>query len=269
MFGLKTALFCGPMKSGTTWVHAYLQARGDVCLPTRTKEIFYFDRYYRRGPTWYQGQFEPKPQHRLLADVAPSLLTHPEAPARVAQTLPQAQVIILRRDPVARAWSHYLHLKRYGYTAAPLDEALESHPAILEASQVEHWLERWRAELGAGRVHLLDTVLLGQDTQGFARALDALLGLPPAAAEAAQIGRVNGAAVPRHYLLSKLARKISYGLRDIGLDALVQAARDHGWNRIYARRRDDRPPPVPSQADTALLRRRLAATAAPPGKEPA
>ncbi|MFW8637304.1 sulfotransferase family protein [Cribrihabitans pelagius] len=257
MFGLKTAVFCGPMKSGTTWVHAYLQARGDVCLSGRTKETFFFDRYYGRGPAWYEGQFRPEPQHRLLADVAPSILAHPQAPVRVAETLPEAQVIILRRDPVARAWSHYLHLKRYGYTSAPLAEAIETHPAIIEASQVERWLERWRAELGAERVSLLDAALLSRDAQAFARDVDALLGLPASPVDASRIGRVNGAAVPRHYLISKLARRISYGLRDIGLDGLVQAARDRGWNRIYARRAGAGPPPAATEADRDLIRSKL------------
>ncbi|MFW8596396.1 sulfotransferase family protein [Cribrihabitans neustonicus] len=257
MFGLKTAVFCGPMKSGTTWVHAYLQARGDVCLPARTKEIFYFDRYYTRGPAWYEGQFRPQPQHRMLVDVAPSILAQPHAPVRVAETLPEARVIILRRDPVARAWSHYLHLKRYGYTAAPLAEAIEAHPAIIEASQVERWLARWRAALGEDRVSLLDASLLSRDAQAFARAVDALLGLPESPVDASRIGRINGAAVPRHYLISKLARKISYGLRDIGLDGLVQAARDRGWNRIYARRSGAAPPPAASEADKDLIRSKL------------
>lgn len=257
MFGMKTTVFCGPMKSGTTWVHAYLKARGDVCLPARTKEIFYFDRYYRRGSAWYEAQFRPAPHHRMVADVAPSILAHPEAPARVAKTLPEARAVILRRDPVARAWSHYLHLKRYGYTSAPLAQAIEAHPVIIQASLVDLWLERWRAALGAERVSVLDTALLSSDAQAFSRQVDGLLGLPESKVSAGGIGRINGAALPRHYLISKAARKISYALRDIGLDAVVQAARDRGWNRIYARRSGSQPPPAATEADRELIRRKL------------
>ena len=253
---MKTAVFCGPMKSGTTWIHAYFQARGDVCLPARTKEIFYFDRYYRRGSAWYEAQFQPQPHHRIAADVAPSILAHPEAPARVAETLPEASVIILRRDPVARAWSHYLHLKRYGYTSEPLAAAIKAHPEIIQASQVDLWQERWRAALGEDRVSVLDTALLASDAQAFARQLDSLLGLPPSPVRAEAIGRVNGAAQPRHYLLSKAARTLSYALRDIGLEGLVQAARNRGWNRIYTRRAGA-PPPAATDADRALIQRKL------------
>ncbi len=256
MFGLKPTIFCGPMKSGTTWVHEYLKARGDVCLPARTKEIFFFDRYYRRGDSWYRGQFRPEPQHRLLVDVAPSILAHPEAPARVAETLPEANVVILRRDPVARAWSHYLHLKRYGYTAAPLDKAIDSHPVIIEASRVEFWRDRWRAALGEDRVCIMDTELLGTDTAGFARAIDRLLGLPDSSVDVTALGKVNGAAAPRHHLISALARKASYALRDAKLDVVVQAARDLGLNRIYASRRPG-PALKASEADRDLILHKL------------
>jgi hypothetical protein len=39
-----SALFDGPTKSGTTWHHACLQARGDVALPGRMKPIAFFDK---------------------------------------------------------------------------------------------------------------------------------------------------------------------------------------------------------------------------------
>ncbi|MEO0524810.1 MAG: sulfotransferase [Pseudomonadota bacterium] len=245
------------MKSGTTWIHEYFKARGDICLPARTKEIFFFDRYYRRGKGWYEGQFRPKSRDIMVVDVAPSILSHPEAPRRVSETVPDATVVMLRRDPVARAWSHYLHLKRYGYTAAPLSEAIETYPTIIEASLVDVWLERWRAALGADRVHALDSDLLSQDAHAYGRKIDALLGLPESVVDMGEIGRVNGASMPRHYLLSKAARKISYGLRDVGMDAVVQAARDMGLNRIYASSRRARPPERATEADRNLILSKL------------
>ena len=234
MLALKPTVFCGPMKSGTTWIYEYLKARGDVCLPAVTKEIFFFDKYYERGAKWYGRQFRPTPHHRAIIDVAPSIISHPAAPARVAKTLPDANVVILRRDPVARAWSHYLHLRRYGYTAAPLDEAIHSYPVIIEASRVDFWLETWRAELGCEKVHLMDTDLLRSDATAFSKKLDGLLGLPDGTVNVDEIGRVNAAALPRHHLLSLGARKVSHALRDARMEPLVQAARKLGLNRIYS-----------------------------------
>ncbi|MCV6592315.1 MAG: sulfotransferase domain-containing protein [Silicimonas sp.] len=257
MFGLKPVIFCGPMKSGTTWVHAYFKQRGDVALPVRTKEIFYFDRYFARGIGWYKSQFDPQPAHQVLVDVAPSIMIVPEAPERVAATFDRAQIVILRRDPVARVWSHYLHLKRYGYTAAPLTEAIEAHPAIIEASRVDAWRDRWQSVFGAAAVTILDADLLGTDPQGFARSIDRVLGLPARDGVAEQIGRINPAGSPRHVLVSKVARKISYGLRDMRMDAVVQLARDLGLNRIYSGSGNSRPPPQLDPASREFIERKL------------
>jgi hypothetical protein len=257
MLGLKPTVFCGPMKSGTTWVHEYLKARGDVCLPAVTKEIFFFDRYYGRGTDWYERQFRPAAHHRIIVDVAPSIISHPDAPARVAETLPDADVVMLRRDPVARAWSHYLHLRRYGYTAAPLDEAIDAHPVIIEASRVDLWLERWRAEIGAERVHVMDTDLLFTDSTAFSKKLNALLGLPESAVNVSEIGRVNPAALPRHHLLSAAARRVSHALRDARMEALIQAARNLGLNRIYSSRSKSSKIPKASDAERDLIANKL------------
>jgi hypothetical protein len=257
MFGMKSTVFCGPMKSGTTWVHEYLKARGDVCLPARTKEIFFFDRYFTRGTAWYQDQFRPEPHHQIVVDVAPSIVAHPDAPGRVDQTFPDANVVILRRDPVARAWSHYLHLKRYGYTSASLDKAIGSHPSIIEASRTDFWLQQWRNELGSGRVHELEADLLFSDPTAFAKKLNGLLGLPNSAVNANDIGKVNGAALPRHHLVSAAARKLSYALRDARMDAVVQLARNMGLNKIYSSSRQSGPPPKASQAERDLIMHKL------------
>ena len=68
------ALFVGPTKSGTTWIHRYLESRGDVALPAQMKETFFFDKVYDNGFDWYANLFPPESDGRLRAEVAPSLL---------------------------------------------------------------------------------------------------------------------------------------------------------------------------------------------------
>jgi Sulfotransferase domain len=45
-------------------------------------------------------------------DATPSYLFHPAVPERVAATLPEARLLVILRDPVDRAYSHYQHARR-------------------------------------------------------------------------------------------------------------------------------------------------------------
>ena len=167
---LPTALVIGPMKAGTTWVNAYLAWRGDVCLPRGVKETFFFDRHSDRTTGWYAGHFRhhDPARHRAAVEVAPSLFHCPEAPGRVAGTLGAVPLIVTTRDPVARAWSHYLHLRRKGYTDAPLAEAITRHPEIVAASRYEAQLARWRAAMPGSPVTVLALEDLIADPAGHA-----------------------------------------------------------------------------------------------------
>ena len=43
LLSIPFCLFMGPQRSGTSWLYRYLMDRGDVCLPSGVKEVFFFD----------------------------------------------------------------------------------------------------------------------------------------------------------------------------------------------------------------------------------
>ena len=54
---LPTFLGIGVPRGGTTWLHTLLATHPDVYIPTRRKEIRFFDRHFDRGLGWYEGFF--------------------------------------------------------------------------------------------------------------------------------------------------------------------------------------------------------------------
>lgn len=76
-----------------------------VAKPSR-KEMHFFDLNFHRGEHWYRAFFPVRGSARTV-DASPSYLVHPSAANRAHQTVPDAKVIALLRDPVARAWSHF------------------------------------------------------------------------------------------------------------------------------------------------------------------
>lgn len=133
-------LVIGAQRSGTSSLYRYLGAHPNVVPPVR-KEVGYFTRRYSAGESWYRAHFHLAARRRLASalqghpplafEATPDYLVHPLAPARAARLLPDAKVVVLLRDPVERAFSHYRHMVRLGFETLPFAAALEREPERL------------------------------------------------------------------------------------------------------------------------------------------
>ncbi len=103
---LPSFIIAGVQKGGTSSLYYYLDQHPDVHLPLK-KETNYFDLYIKRGINWYKGFFPILDENRITGEATPSYFFHPKVPLRIAQGLPAVKIIILLRDPIERAFSHY------------------------------------------------------------------------------------------------------------------------------------------------------------------
>lgn len=123
-------IVAGVQKGGTTSLYHSLQAHPAVRL-SRVKEHHFFDEHYQRGMAWYRGQFPALQSGEITGDLTPLYLFHPLARQRMARHCPAARLIVLLRDPVERAWSHYHHEVRLGFESRPFEQAIAAEPATL------------------------------------------------------------------------------------------------------------------------------------------
>lgn len=125
---LPNFVFLGPDKSGSTWLHAALSRHPLVYL-TPGKDLHFFDRYFDRGLDWYAAQFRGAEQHHeIVGEIGTRYLYARRVPLRIHQTLPDARLMVCVRDPVKRAFSSYLYLRRQGQDLGTFAEALDSTP---------------------------------------------------------------------------------------------------------------------------------------------
>jgi sulfotransferase family protein len=120
-------LILGAQKAGTTALYSYLRRHAQIGGPI-WKEVSYFDRHYPRGTAWYRGQFPLRNDGRIAGEASPGYLFHPLAPERVRQTVPDAKLIVLLRDPIDRALSHYHHEVALGREPLSFEEAIDAEP---------------------------------------------------------------------------------------------------------------------------------------------
>jgi len=127
-------IIIGAMRGGTTSLYSYMTAHPGVG-PAHTKEVHFFDVHHKKGFSWYQAQFpllvqkyytEFLQKRRFITgEASPYYLFHPHAPKRIVKRLPHVKLIVLLRDPVTRAYSHYHHEVSSGFETLSFAEAIE------------------------------------------------------------------------------------------------------------------------------------------------
>jgi Sulfotransferase domain len=123
---LPSFLIIGVQKGGTTSLYRYLEDHPSIA-GAFAKEVHFFDNHtrdhkYGKGMSWYRSNFVYDTNRRLpwlanqpeiiTGEGSPDYIFDVHAPKRIATHLPNAKIIVLLRDPVDRAYSHYLHNTR-------------------------------------------------------------------------------------------------------------------------------------------------------------
>lgn len=130
-------LIIGAMKCGTSSLFRYLEAHPNVAV-SRPKEVHYFDDNAHRSLNWYRKHFPirfSKDGRAALrcGEASPYYLFCDTAPDRVKAALPDARLIVMLRDPVARAYSHYHHVNANGHDDRTFAQAVEAEITHIES----------------------------------------------------------------------------------------------------------------------------------------
>jgi hypothetical protein len=147
---LPNLIVIGGQKCGTTSLHNYLAAHPQIAM-SRDKELDFFTSWgQRRGLSWYEQHFTRNAPVRGESSPAytawPHILGVPEA---IHQTIPDARLIYLVRDPVDRIVSEYLHAVGHGHERRSLirvaaQPGFENSPYVAKsryATQLARYLE--------------------------------------------------------------------------------------------------------------------------------
>jgi len=143
MRALPDFMIIGAQKAGTTSLFEDLMRHPRIKRPL-DKELHYFSDpgNYQKGLAWYRSQFPIRLSpagavagKQLTGEATPYYLFHPLAPQRIFETLPRVKLIVMLRDPVDRAFSHYFHEVREKRETRSFEQAIENEPAEMEQEE--------------------------------------------------------------------------------------------------------------------------------------
>jgi tetratricopeptide (TPR) repeat protein len=145
-------IIIGSQRCGTTSLYTYLAEHPQILTPIK-KEMDFFSWHFHRGIDWYLAHFPPMPpgEQFVTGEASPSYFDSREAPERLYSACPEAKLIVLLRNPVDRAISHFYRLKGLNWEGRSLDRAisdeierLNQNPEYIIGEEPGNYLARGR-----------------------------------------------------------------------------------------------------------------------------
>jgi hypothetical protein len=164
-------LIIGAQKAASTWLSSCLSQHPQVFMVHGT---YFFDNptNFAKGVTWYRRFFDGAAGKQAIGEKTPSYLwgekfaggAAQDVPARVRQVIPHAKIVIILRNPVARAVSHFNHAIRSGKVSpfVDIDRALTTPEfaatrglGILQGGLYYRHIRRWLDYFPREQMHVL------------------------------------------------------------------------------------------------------------------
>jgi hypothetical protein len=134
-------IIIGAQKCGTSSIYFNLRKHKWIS-PALTKEVHFFDHNYNKGPGWYRKHFPTRHYRKIsktlfnrdiiTGEASPDYINYYHVPQRIYNLIPGIKLLVILRNPVDRAYSHYQHYYRQGLEELSFEEALECEERRLE-----------------------------------------------------------------------------------------------------------------------------------------
>lgn len=124
-------IIAGSQKCGTSALEGYLRTHPQICMGSGRKEIHFFDneKLFQMSfikYQYYHSFFKVEPHHKQVGEATPEYMWWHDAPKRMWQYNPDLKIIIILRNPIDRAFSHWKMMKKRGKDSISFLEAIKT-----------------------------------------------------------------------------------------------------------------------------------------------
>src|SRR5258705_166856 len=143
-------ILAGAQKSGTTALHYFLSRHPDICMGDQ-QEIHFFDNnaMFVAEPNYEKlhKHYPPIAPSTIAGDCTPSYVYHEPAMQRIWNYNPNIKLLILLRNPVERAFTHwnmqrYVGRRKFCYTTCSRKTLHKSNKCSVGIAQIGNYRKR-------------------------------------------------------------------------------------------------------------------------------
>lgn len=241
---LPNFLYIGPDKSGSTSLYNYLKWHPDAYVP-RVKELYFFDAHYNRGIDWYRSYFVSTQSAHAVGEISHEYLYSPLAARRIGRDLGRSvKLVAILREPLERARSSYLFMRRQGRTKLSFPQALEQIPDLLDRGNYVKYLGPYLHHFEHQNLYLGSFDQLSRQPRVFYEDLSRFLGLPHVDVPEVVLKAQLPASRARFEPAARAARVGAVALRSCRMEPVVAKVKEARFvqEALYRRLEDSEKP---------------------------
>lgn len=223
---LPNFIIVGAPRCGTTFVARNLSEHPEIFVASGMEDptagdVHYFDvsneigaRNHEKGRDWYEGLFSDAKGYNVIGEKTADYLVDEQAPSLIHEELGHVKIIVVLRDPVMRAWSHFCHSRhRIPWSTRFCDVVFSgqdpSGVPVLAAGQYYYWLGEYFNRFGSDNVHVVLQEDLDSSPVAVLKSICDFLGVKVSSKLLVHEGRVNQSSLDFFsVLLAKVGRFI-------------------------------------------------------------
>jgi len=239
---LPTFLIPGAPKAGSSTIYRCLAAHPQILMSDR-KEPDFFGGHWADGIAYYERFFDAYNGEAAVGEATVGYLSDPEAPGRIHQVLPDVKFILVLREPISRAVSHYWWRVHTNFETRTFDEVLaadDNYP--VECGLYYTHIRRYLELFPLSRMHFILTDDMARDLEAEVDAATRFLGVE---SSPVATGRSNQARALRSRTAgSLLARTSTSRLKHLAPRPVRSLASKTVATLARANTKPFRPPPL-------------------------
>ncbi|MBL4590462.1 MAG: sulfotransferase [Phycisphaerales bacterium] len=137
----------GAMKCATSSLHDQLDRQTGISMSDPKEPNFFSDGpNFAKGMDWYRALFASMPTGDLKGESSTHLTkypVHPDSAKRLHESLPDAKLIYVMRDPIKRIVSQYIHEWSQHTISTDINLAIREHTRLIAYSSYAMQIEKY------------------------------------------------------------------------------------------------------------------------------
>lgn len=239
-------IFLGAQKAATSWIFSCIQEHPEICIPVKDIHFFSRENAFSKGIDFYLYNFKKCKPSSIKGEISTSYLYSEIAIKRINQVFPNVKYLVILRDPIERALSHFNNDIKSGRVSVntTFEEALKLKPSYILNGKYKKHLEVIVQNFEQDKLKIIFYDDIITNPEDVLIEVFSFIGVDAEFKSTYSSRKINVARIPRSFLLDKLWTIIAHFISKVGLRNMLWVLKKNGITEFLRKLNTKKTPPI-------------------------